>query len=63
MVSSAHAQPPLSNAQLATALDEVADLLEAQVWLEAANPAYESITPQHELTIVAVVRAVVRKYI
>ena len=34
----------------------------AEVWLEAANSAYQAITPQRQLTIVAVVRAVVRKY-
>ncbi len=34
-----------------------------QVWLEAANRAYPSMLPQQELTIVAVVRAVVRKYV
>ena len=33
-----------------------------QVWLEAANPAYAPILPERELKIVAVVRAVVRKY-
>ncbi len=35
----------------------------ARVWLEAANAAYQPIAPQQELTIVAVVRAVVRKYV
>ena len=33
-----------------------------KVWLEAANARYTPIQPQRELTIVAVVRAVVRKY-
>lgn len=33
-----------------------------QVFLEAANPHYQPILPERELTIVAVVRAVVRKY-
>lgn len=33
-----------------------------RVWLEAANAAYPPISPQRELTIVAVVCAVVRKY-
>lgn len=33
-----------------------------QVFLEAANKEFEPILPQHELTIVAVVKAVVRKY-
>lgn len=34
-----------------------------RVWLEAANPKYRSIVPAQELTISAVVRAVVRKYV
>lgn len=33
-----------------------------KVWLEAANVHYPPIQPQRELTIIAVVRAVVRKY-
>ncbi len=32
------------------------------VYLEAANPKYQPIVPQHELRIAAVVRAVIRKY-
>jgi repressor LexA len=32
------------------------------VCLEAANPKYQPIVPQHELKIAAVVRAVIRKY-
>jgi SOS-response transcriptional repressor LexA len=32
------------------------------VFLEAANKAYKSIYPQEELTIAAVVRAMIRKY-
>jgi len=34
----------------------------SNVWLESANAAYPPITPEHQLTVVAVVRAVVRKY-
>ena len=34
----------------------------AHVFLEAANTAYQPIHPQEELTIAAVVRAVIRKY-
>jgi len=33
------------------------------VFLEAANKAYQPIHPQEELTIAAVVRAVIRKYV
>lgn len=33
-----------------------------RVCLEAANPKYHPIVPQHELKIAAVVRAVIRKY-
>ena len=33
-----------------------------RVWLASANAAYPPITPERELTVVAVVRAVVRKY-
>jgi repressor LexA len=33
-----------------------------RVWLESANAAYPPITPERELQVVAVVRAVVRKY-
>ena len=33
-----------------------------RVWLESANAAYPPITPEQELTVVAVVRSVVRKY-
>ena len=33
-----------------------------QVWLEAANRAYAPIAPERQLTVIAVVRAVVRKY-
>lgn len=33
-----------------------------RVWLDAANSAYAPIMPQQELTVIAVVRAVVRKY-
>jgi SOS regulatory protein LexA len=33
-----------------------------KVWLEAANKAYKPIYPERELTIIAKVRAVVRKY-
>ena len=33
-----------------------------RVWLESANTAYPPISPERELTVVAVVRAVVRKY-
>ncbi len=33
-----------------------------EAWLEAANPRYPPIRPARELTIAAVVRAVVRKY-
>ena len=33
------------------------------VFLEAANKAYKPIHPQEELTIAAVVRAVIRKYV
>ena len=33
-----------------------------KVFLEAANKAYKPIHPQEELTIAAVVRAVIRKY-
>ena len=34
----------------------------SRVWLESANAAYPPIVPEQELKIVAVVRAVVRKY-
>ena len=34
----------------------------SRIWLEAASPNYDPIVPQRELKIVAVVRAVVRKY-
>jgi SOS regulatory protein LexA len=34
-----------------------------KVFLEAANKAYKPIHPQEELTIAAVVRAVIRKYV
>jgi len=34
----------------------------ASVFLEAANKDYQPIHPQEELTIAAVVRAVIRKY-
>ena len=34
-----------------------------RVFLEAANTAYKPIHPQEELTIAAVVRAVIRKYV
>jgi SOS-response transcriptional repressor LexA len=33
------------------------------VFLEAANKAYKPIHPQEELTIAAVVRALIRKYL
>ena len=33
-----------------------------QVWLESANAAYPPIKPEQELTVVAVVRSVIRKY-